>query len=160
MAIVYLGLGSNLGVRAANIAAAARKLEAQGVRVRKSSALTETEPYGVTEQPSFVNCVLECETELSPSKLIATTLRVEKELGRVRKKRWGPRSIDIDVLFYDDRIIDIKNLKVPHYDMQNREFVLAPLCELNPGLVHPALGVTVSELLSRLKSRAKPRQDK
>ena len=152
MAIIYLGLGSNLGVRAANIAAAAKKLEVYGIHIRKSSALAETAPYGVTDQPAFVNCVLECETALSPSKLIIATLRIERELGRVRDKRWGPRSIDIDVLFYGDRIINIKHLAVPHYDMQNREFVLAPLCELNPGLIHPVLGVTVAELLSRLRA--------
>lgn len=160
MAIVYLALGSNLGRRTGNIAKAVKKLGLNGLRVLRTSSLIETAPYGVEDQPPFLNCALECETALSPAGLLGTALRIERELGRVRGKKWGPRIIDIDVIFYGGRALKLKNLTVPHYDMHNREFVLAPLCELEPGLKHPVLGLTVAELLARLKTRARRRQGK
>lgn len=160
MELVYLSLGSNLGRRTENIAKAVKTLERNGLRVLRASSLIETAPYGVTDQPPFINCALECETALPPGRLMGAILRIERGLGRVRGRKWGPRTIDIDIIFYGERALELKNLVVPHYDMHNREFVLAPLCELNPGLRHPVLGLTAAEMLSRLRSRALRRRDK
>ncbi|MFA5160964.1 MAG: 2-amino-4-hydroxy-6-hydroxymethyldihydropteridine diphosphokinase [Elusimicrobiales bacterium] len=161
MAAVYLSLGSNLGAREENIAAAVAALVKSGVRVLKASSVVETRPYGLAGQPDFLNCALECETELSPPELLAAALRIEAGLGRERRVRWGPRTVDIDIIFYGGEIINSPELTVPHPDMANREFVLGPLCELAPDLAHPVLKLTVCELRRRLaKSQEPARQDK
>jgi len=161
MAVVYLSLGSNLGVREQNIAAAVFVLEKCGVRTLKSSSVVETRPYGLAGQPDFLNCALECETALSPQELIAAVLRVETEMGRVRRVKWGPRVIDVDIIFYGAEIINSPGLVVPHPDMSNREFVLGPLCELNPDFIHPVFKVSVAELRRLLAKSPKPApQDK
>lgn len=160
MAIVYLALGSNLGDRAANMEEALERLEARGVRLLARSSFLETAPYGISDQPAFINCAAKCETALPPAGLIAAALGVESDMGRVRERRWGPRNIDIDVILYGDLVLKTPELTVPHYDMHNRDFVLGPLCELEPELMHPVLRVSVSELLANLKARALPPQGK
>jgi 2-amino-4-hydroxy-6-hydroxymethyldihydropteridine diphosphokinase len=127
----YLGLGSNLGDRLANLQHAVHRLgRAEGVRVLRSSRVYETDPVG-PPQPDYLNAVVEVETDLSARELLRTCLGVEVELGRVRDERWGPRTIDIDVLSYGDERVDEPDLVVPHPRMHERAFVLVPLAELD-----------------------------
>ena len=129
---VYLGLGSNLGDRLANLGRAVRLLARRpGLRVVRSSRVYETEPVGGPPQADYLNAVLEAETQLSPRELLAACLGVEEAMGRVRAERWGPRVIDVDVLTYDDLEIDEPDLTVPHPRMHERGFVLIPLGELD-----------------------------
>jgi 2-amino-4-hydroxy-6-hydroxymethyldihydropteridine diphosphokinase len=129
----YLGLGSNLGDRLANLQHSLELLAAQpGITVLRCSRVYETDPVGGPPQPDFLNAVLEIETSLSPSSLLAACHEAEDRLARVREERWGPRTIDIDILSIDDEIIDEPDLTVPHPRMHERGFVLAPLLELDP----------------------------
>jgi 2-amino-4-hydroxy-6-hydroxymethyldihydropteridine diphosphokinase len=125
----YLGLGSNLGDRLANLRRAVALLNRQGVRVVRSSRVYETEPVG-PPQPEYLNAVIEAETALAPHDLLRACMAVEQAMGRVRAERWGPRVIDVDVLTYDDERIDEPDLIVPHPRIHERAFVLAPLLEL------------------------------
>lgn len=129
--MICLGLGSNLGDREGNIAAAVARLAAWlGVTVERVSSLYETAPVGYTDQPDFLNAVVGVRTTLTPLELLAACLAVERELGRERKIRWGPRTIDIDVLFYDDVVLDTAELTLPHPRFHERCFVLVPLAEI------------------------------
>jgi 2-amino-4-hydroxy-6-hydroxymethyldihydropteridine diphosphokinase len=136
---VYLGLGSNLGDRAAHLAAALRGLEAAGVVVRRCSPLYETEPVGVREQPWFLNLVAEVETALSPTALLAAAKAVERAVGRTPGRRWGPRVVDVDILLYADwQVAETEPwLVIPHPEMWRRRFVLLPLRDLRPDLRAP-----------------------
>jgi len=147
MTLAYVGLGANLGEREQSILRAAELIGA-----RRLSPLHDTEPWGVVDQPRFVNAVAELETELEPRALLEELLWVERELGRVRDgTRWGPRTIDIDLLVYGDAAIDEPGLTVPHPRLAERLFVLEPLSELAPALVVPGMGVVI-ELLRGLQS--------
>lgn len=147
----YLGLGANIGERHENLKRAIQLLnDGPDVEVTKESSIYETAPYGKTDQPDFLNMVLEVETNLEPIELLEFCLSVENELGRVREEVWGPRIIDIDVLMYEDLEIDIDNLIVPHEEMHLRKFVLEPLNEIAPNAVHPTFNKTVKELLEEL----------
>jgi 2-amino-4-hydroxy-6-hydroxymethyldihydropteridine diphosphokinase len=128
---IYLGLGSNLGDRLANLGKAARELEERGLRILRSSRVYETEPVGGPPQPEYLNAVVEVGTELEPRELLAVCLEVESEMGRVRGERWGPRVIDIDILTFGDRAISEPDLEIPHPRMHERAFVLIPLLELD-----------------------------
>lgn len=133
----FLSLGSNLGDRAATLEAALRSLEASGdVRITRRSSLYETAPVGKTDQPDFYNLVVEVETALQPEPLLDLCQDVERGLGRVRAERWGPRTIDVDILLYDRRTVNSERLVIPHPEMLRRGFVLAPLLEIAP---HAAL---------------------
>ncbi len=147
----YLSLGSNIGDRAANLRDAIERLRSVG-EVGAVSSLYETEPIEYTEQPWFVNCVVEIETGLSPTKLLGGILEIEKQMGRHREKKKGPRNIDIDILLYGDEIVDGPELTIPHPAMQERRFVLEPLAEIAPEVVHPISQKTVRELLERLSA--------
>ena len=153
--IAYIALGSNLGDKEANLRKALELLENNGVKVTKVSSFIETEPYGVTDQPTFCNGVCEVRTELEPLELLRLLLRLELEMGRVRLRHWGERNIDLDLLLYNDVIMTSKELTLPHPDMQNRDFVLVPLAEIAPEVEHPVLKITILEMLQRLQKISK-----
>jgi 2-amino-4-hydroxy-6-hydroxymethyldihydropteridine diphosphokinase len=150
----YIALGSNRGDRELNLLRAVAEIgKMHGCRVRGVSAFYETSPVGVIDQPSFYNGVLRLATELPPRELLERLLHIEREVfGRIRIVQWGPRPIDLDLLLYGSMIVEEEGLIVPHPRMADRRFVLQPLCDLAPGLVHPVLGQTVSELLKTLRS--------
>jgi len=134
----FLGLGSNLGDRVANLQRAVGLLDARpGIRVVRTSSVYETDPVG-PPQPDYLNAVAEVRTTLAPRELLMAALEVERALGRVREERWGPRTLDVDVLTYGDERIDEPGLTVPHPRMHDRAFVMVPLSELEPGM--PAEG--------------------
>jgi 2-amino-4-hydroxy-6-hydroxymethyldihydropteridine diphosphokinase len=139
----YIGLGSNLGDRRAMIAGALEQLHPKRV-----SSIVETEPVGRTDQPRFLNAVAEIETDLEPKALLSKLLSIENDLGRVRVERWGPRSIDLDILLYGDTQVSSDALSVPHPELHRRRFVLEGLAELCPDCAVPGLGRTVKELLA------------
>ena len=154
---VFIGIGSNLGDRRANCREARHRLdEPPKTRVVKESSLYESEPHG-DAKTWFGNSVVEVETELAPPDLLKRLKQIEAEMGRkrVKGKRWGSRIIDLDILFYDNETIDKRNLKVPHPRLPNRRFVLVPLSELAPQLIHPGLNASVSELLATTKDTKK-----
>lgn len=146
---VFLGLGSNLGDRDAHLAAAVRELTTVGV-VKRISSVYDTAPMHVTNQPRFHNLACELETSVSPIELLHVLKDIERRLGREKGPRFGPRVIDIDLLFYDQLVLRTAELTVPHPRIAERTFVLAPLAEIAPSLTHPILGVTIEELLQRL----------
>ena len=152
--LTYLSLGTNLGDRWANLRNALRMLsEAQGVQVRRCSQVYETEPWGVTEQPKFLNCVVEAAVSLGPEPLLVLCKEVEREIGRLPGPRWGPRLIDLDILLYGTQAIELPNLEIPHPRLHLRAFALVPLAELNPQVLHPVLRQSVEDLAHTVEGR-------
>ncbi|UNC92960.1 2-amino-4-hydroxy-6-hydroxymethyldihydropteridine diphosphokinase [Candidatus Contubernalis alkaliaceticus] len=153
MAKVYLGLGTNLGHKQENLEKALDILGShQGFRVLKISSFYETDPVGYEEQDKFLNAVVVGETLLSPYELLDFCHEIENALKRVRSIRWGPRTIDVDILMYDSlEIMDEPLLIIPHPRMVEREFVLEPLAEIAPEAVHPGTGKSIAVLLRELK---------
>ena len=152
MSIAYIALGSNLGDKEKNLRRALLLLTQQGVEVVRVSSFLSTEPYGVTDQPQFLNAVACVRTSLAPLALLDVLLATELAMGRVRLRHWGERNIDLDLLLYEDVVLDTKRLRLPHPDMQNRDFVLLPLAEIAPELKHPTLQKTIWELKENLMS--------
>ena len=149
----HIALGSNLGDKEANLRRALELFDERGVEVVKVSTFICSEPYGVTDQPQFLNAVCQVRTSLEPLALLHTLLGIEQEMGRVRLRHWGERNIDLDLLLYEDVIMDTPELKLPHPDMQNRDFVLLPLFEIAPELIHPVLRKNIRELKEKLIER-------
>ena len=152
----YLGIGSNLGDKKAYIEEAVEKIS-RNTKIRKVrvSDLITTEPYGGVEQDEFLNGAIEIETLYTPLELLHFLQKLEKEAKRERKVHWGPRTLDLDVLFYEGFVSDESELIVPHPDMQNREFVLQPLSQLCPYLLHPLFGKSVRQMLTELQEKQK-----
>ena len=147
--LVHLSLGSNVGDRSANLRAAIERLGKAG-SVRAVSGFYETEPVELRDQPWFLNCVVALATSDSPEALLKKVLAIEQEMGRLRMKDKGPRSIDIDILLFGDRVVEERGLKIPHPAMHQRRFVLEPLAEIAPEALHPLLRKTARELLADL----------
>jgi len=154
MCKVYLGLGSNQGDRFSNIQKAIHAIESEIGEVRKSSSYYETEPWGFTDKTFFINQVIEVSTDLSPIKVLNHILLIEKHLGRNRKlteQKYESRTIDIDILFYDNRIISEPNLQIPHPHIHERGFVLKPLNEICPSFLHPVTLESIEVLMQNCK---------
>lgn len=154
MKTAYLGVGTNLGDRHANLAEAVRRLANERVKVTRSSSIWETEPRDVLDQPWFLNQVVEVETDLFPRQLFQHIQRIEREMGRLKRMPKGPRLIDLDILLYGNAVVKSPELEIPHPRMTERRFVLAPLAELAPDLRHPLLKRTMRELLAGVAGQA------
>ncbi len=152
MTKVYAALGSNLGNNRENIIRAIDRIEAyEEICVKEKSGFYDTTPVGGPPQPDYVNCVIGLETEIEPQTLLKEFKKIEIEQGREPGVRWGSRVVDLDILLYGDRIVNDHNLKIPHERMHERVFVLEPLCEISPDIKHPVSGISISELLEKLK---------
>ena len=150
-------MGSNMGNKEDYLLQAVQALEeTASCQVEAVSDFLVTKPYGVTDQDDFLNGCLKLRTLLTPRELLDRLHHIEQEAGRERILRWGPRTLDLDILFYDDLILGEADLCIPHVDLPNREFVLRPLCEIAPYLHHPATGKTVREMLQELSSEKGP----
>src|SRR5258706_1719608 len=153
---VYIGIGSNVGNKRDNFfEAVARLAKLPDTKVIKESSLYESEPLGDAKE-WYINGAVEIETKFKPEMLLEKFKNIERAMGRKKvKKRWGARIIDLDILLYDSAVVKKKNLRIPHPEMTSRKFVLIPLSEIAPQVVHPELGVTISELLFKLKDDKK-----
>ena len=147
---VYIAFGSNLGDSRKLIEDAIKKLEEKYIRIKKVSSIISTKPYGGVEQPDFLNGVLLAETLYTPTELLDRLHEIEQEAGRERKIHWGPRTLDLDIIFYGREIYEDENLIIPHVDMENRDFVLKPMAEIAPNFRHPVLQKTMKQLLDAL----------
>ncbi len=154
--IVYLGIGSNLGDRNNNIREAVRMInERDQISLIGQSTVIETNPYGNEDQPDFLNQVIKIDTTQIPQELLKSCREIEAELKREKVKKWGPRTIDIDILFYADLIIRENELEIPHPDLHNRLFVLRSMMELDPEFRHPVLRISIREIYNKLKESQK-----
>ena len=155
---VFIGIGSNLGNRKAHYHEAMERVaELPNTRIVKESSLYESEPLG-DAKTWYVNGAIGIETEFTPEQLLRRLKAIEQAMGRKKKapaKRWASRTIDLDILFFDNRVIDSPSLKIPHPELHNRRFVLLPLSELTPNLIHPLFGVTIARLLATLKDETR-----
>lgn len=151
----YIALGSNMGDKEKFLREAVDRLDARpAIRVKRVSSFIKTAPYGGVEQDDFLNGAAEIETLLSPDALLDELHRLEQAANRVREIHWGPRTLDLDILLYDDAIIQTERLTVPHVDMTNRDFVLIPMAEIAPYTLHPVYRKTMTQLLDELRSKS------
>lgn len=149
MTTAYLLTGSNLGNREDFLQKACELLSQRAGNCKSISSIYETAPWGKTDQPAFLNQAIELETNLSPQDLLEVLLFIELELGRTRTEKYGPRTLDIDILLYGMEIIELPQLQIPHHQLANRRFALLPLCELNPQLIHPITGISMKGMLNQ-----------
>lgn len=147
MARIFLLTGSNLGNRLEFLQTAKTELQNRVGKLFRESSIYETAAWGKTDQADFLNQILELETELPPLEVLKINQEIEKEAGRNRKEKWGARQLDIDILFYEDKILETPELTIPHPQLHNRRFTLMPLAEIAPDLIHPVFKKTVAELL-------------
>ena len=152
MSTAYISIGSNLGDREENCKQALRLLHANGILIKKQSRMYETEPWGIKDQPKFINMAIEVETDKEPEEFLAVLKNIENEIGRTETVKWGPRVIDLDILFYDDLILKTEDLEIPHPLLHERDFVLKPLSEIAPDKKHPVTGKAVKEMLENIKA--------
>ena len=150
MTTVYLGLGSNLGDSGANLSQAIQLLSTS-IKQIKQAPVYISKAVGYSDQPDFWNTAIGGETDLSPTELLDFTQQIEQQVGRIASFHWGPREIDIDIIFYGDQVIETDKLIIPHSHFATRDFVLQPLLDLNPQLTDPLRGTTVSQLLDQLE---------
>jgi 2-amino-4-hydroxy-6-hydroxymethyldihydropteridine diphosphokinase len=156
MKIVFLGIGTNLGNRESNLKEAVARIEEYIGKAVKFSSVYETEPWGFHAEDEFLNMVVKVETKLTPSGLLGRILMIESLSGRVRgEKQYSSRVIDIDILLYEDLVIDEKSLKIPHPLMHERRFVMVPLCEIESEMIHPVLNKSIESLLESCKDKSK-----
>ncbi len=147
----FIGVGSNIGEKIENCMKAISLLDSiEGCSVIKRSSFYKTEPVGYKDQDWFINCVVMIETELSPYELLEKLKEIELSMGREKGVRWGPRIIDLDILLYEDTVIDSDELTIPHLLMHKRRFVIVPLNEIAPDFIHPVLKKSIKELLKRI----------
>ncbi|MCF7912633.1 MAG: 2-amino-4-hydroxy-6-hydroxymethyldihydropteridine diphosphokinase [Candidatus Cloacimonetes bacterium] len=150
----YLGLGSNMGDREQYMCTAVELLSShKDMRLIRQSKVLETAAYGLTDQADFLNQVVIIETELPAEQLLKECNRIEELLGRVRTVKWGERTMDIDILFYEDIVLQTAELQIPHADLHKREFILQSMLELEPEMVHPVLGLSMQEIYNNLEER-------
>lgn len=155
MTTAYLSLGSNSGDRLQHLKGAIRNIEkSEKISIEKISSVYETQPVGFENQRWFLNLTLEVQTSFEPLPLLEYLLAIEDQMGRKREERWGPRNIDADILFYDDRIMDSDRLTIPHPRMHQRRFILMPLAQIAPQLLHPALKKSAGELLEGCEDKS------
>lgn len=154
MSKAIISLGSNIKDRQGYLNQAIKSLQ-DFSKIIKTSSFYETEPYGNKDQEWFLNAVISIETKLSPTELLEKCQEIENNLGRVRKEKWGARTLDLDILFYNNEVIEDKNLVIPHKEIAKRSFVLTPLNEIEPEFTHPVLNKTVKQLYQELKTTDK-----
>jgi 2-amino-4-hydroxy-6-hydroxymethyldihydropteridine diphosphokinase len=153
--LIYLGLGSNIGNKLSFIKSAEEEIaKLNDTKVLRSSSVYRTEPWGIKSQKEFLNSVLEIESNSGPEELLKELKEIEIVLGRKNREKWFEREIDIDILFYGDMKITNSIVNIPHPEIQNRKFVLVPLCELNPGFIHPELNCSMESLLNNTKDNS------
>lgn len=153
--ICFVGIGSNLGDPLSNCLEAVRKISSlERVTLSKESSFYRTEPFGFKDQDWFVNGVIEIKTAYTPRTLLETLKAIEYEMGRREGERWGPRVIDLDILFYGQEVIDEEGLVIPHRELHKRRFVIVPLNEIAPYVIHPAFGVSIRGLMDRLEDES------
>jgi 2-amino-4-hydroxy-6-hydroxymethyldihydropteridine diphosphokinase len=148
---IYLHLGSNMGDKQDNIAKAILAIGKRIGKIVTKSSLYETEAWGIKEQESFINQAIQINSDLSPKEMLTKCLAIETEMGRQRKEKWGPRIIDIDILFFGTKKINDKDLVIPHPEIKNRNFVLVPMMEIAGDLIHPVLNKTIEEIYDECK---------
>lgn len=150
----FIGLGSNVGDKAHNIKLAIELINTlKGTKVERISSIYETLPFGDVEQENFFNVVIKISTKLDPHELFADLKTIELKLGRIKRKKWGPREIDLDILFYNDLIISNEIVTLPHKGIIYRDFVMIPLIEIEPEKVHPVFNKKIRDLIAQLKTK-------
>ncbi len=150
---IFLLLGSNIGDRIGNLSEAVRRLSRKEIFVQRQSAIYESEPWGNTDQPRFLNIVLQVKCDLSAGDLLRSLLQIENDMGRIRREKWSERNIDIDILYFGQKSVQTRDLKLPHPAIPQRRFTLMPLVELAPYFEHPILGKSQKVLLRDCKDR-------